>query len=82
MIPTYVEQHTDRGELRIGWALWGEGYQDPSIKWAHPDSSGKMPRGSPELPFYILVDMLLLAQRQRELSADETKRIRKAFEGG
>lgn len=79
MIPTYVEQHPEKGELRIGWASWDEGYQDRSIKWAYPDSSGKISRGSPELPFYILVDMLILAQRQGELSTEETKRIREAL---
>lgn len=82
MIPTYVEPHPEKGELRIGWASWDEGYQHRSIKWAYPDASGKISRGSPELPFDILVDMLLLARRQGELSAQDVKRIRRAFAAG
>lgn len=82
MIPTFVKEHKEGGELRIGWASWDEGYESRSIKWAYPDKSGKISRGSPELPFHILVDMVLLAHEQGELSKEETKRIRKAFEIG
>ncbi len=67
MIPTYTEPYRD-GELRIGWASWDEGkYKDRSIKYAYRDSSGKISRGSPELPFDILIDMMLLAGAQGEL---------------
>lgn len=67
MIPTYTEPYRD-GELRIGWASWDHGeYKARSIKYAYPDSSGKISRGSPELPFDILIDMLLLAGQQNEL---------------
>ncbi|MFA6124544.1 hypothetical protein [Sphingomonas sp.] len=38
-----------------------------SIKYAYPDASGKISRGSPELPFDILVDMLVLAGDQKEI---------------
>jgi hypothetical protein len=67
MIPTYIEPYRD-GELRIGWASWDEGkFQARSIKYAYKDASGKISRGSPELPFDILVDMMLLAGAQGEL---------------
>lgn len=67
MIPTYTEPYRD-GELRIGWASWDDGkYKDRSIKYAYRDSSGKISRGSPELPFDILIDMMLLAGAQGEL---------------
>jgi hypothetical protein len=83
MIPTYVEPHPDKGELRIGWASWDEGaYRNRSIKWAYPDSSGKISRGSPELPFHVLADMVILALRQGEFSGEEVARIKHAFENG
>lgn len=67
MIPTYKIPYRD-GELRIGWASWDDGsYTARSIKYAYPDGSGKISRGSPELPFDILVDMCLLAAEQKEL---------------
>ncbi len=67
MIPTYVLPYRD-GELRIGWASWdGGNYQSRSIKWAYQDKSGKISRGSPEIPFDILLDMVVLAARQGEL---------------
>ena len=67
MIPTYTEPYRD-GELRIGWASWDKGeYKHRSIKYAYPDSSGKISRGSPELPFDILIDMLDLAGKEKEL---------------
>lgn len=68
MIPTYTIPYRD-GELRIGWASWDKGaYRSRSIKYAYKDSSGKISRGSPELPFDILIDMLLLAADQKELA--------------
>ena len=67
MIPTYKIPYRD-GELRIGWASWDDGsYTARSIKYAYPDGSGKISRGSPEIPFDILVDMCLLAAEQKEL---------------
>ena len=57
-----------RGELRIGWASWDNGkYEQRSIKYAYRDSSGKISRGSPEVPFDVLVAMVLLAAEQKEL---------------
>jgi len=67
MIPTYKIPYRD-GELRIGWASWDDGsYTARSIKYAYPDASGKISRGSPELPFDILIDMCMLAADQKEL---------------
>lgn len=67
MIPTYKIPYRD-GELRIGWASWDDGsYTARSIKYAYPDGSGKISRGSPEIPFDILADMCLLAAEQKEL---------------
>lgn len=67
MITTYKSKY-DEGELRIGWASWDEGrYEDRSIKYAYRDTSGKISRGSPELSFAVLVDMIILASDQGEL---------------
>lgn len=67
MIPTHVFPYR-HGELRIGWASWDDGsYTARSIKWAYRDASGKISRGSPELPFDILLDMIDLATLQGEL---------------
>ena len=68
MITTHKVPYRN-GELRIGWASWDDGSMTArSIKYAYPDSSGKISRGSPELPFDILVDMLVLAADERELA--------------
>ncbi|RWO03244.1 MAG: hypothetical protein EOS07_35185 [Mesorhizobium sp.] len=68
MIPTHVIPYR-HGELRIGWASWDDGtYTDRSIKWAYRDGSGKISRGSPEIPFDILLDMIDLATSQGELT--------------
>jgi len=81
MVPTYKKDYHD-GELRIGWASWDKGrFQDRSIKYAYPNSKGRISRGSPELPFDILVDMVILAYQQGELSPDEVKNIKEAFCG-
>ncbi len=67
MIPTHVIPYRN-GELRIGWASWDDGsFKDRSIKWAYRDQSGKISRGSPEIPFDILMDMIDLALRQGEM---------------
>ncbi len=79
MIPTYVEPHPEDGELRIGWASWDDDYTHRSVKWAYRDSSGKISRGSPEVPFNILVDMVLLAHKQGELSSEEVERLRQTL---
>ena len=67
MITTHKVPYRN-GELRIGWASWDDGkYEERSIKFAYRDRSGKISRGSPELPFHVLVDMLVLAADQKEL---------------
>jgi hypothetical protein len=67
MIPTHVIPYRD-GELRIGWASWDDGsFTARSIKYAYKDASGKISRGSPEIPFDILIDMIDLAVTQGEL---------------
>ena len=67
MIPTHIVPYGN-GELRIGWASWDIGkYEERSIKYAYRDCSGKISRGSPELPFEVLLAMLLLAAEQGEL---------------
>ena len=82
MIPTHIEPYRD-GELRIGWASWDDGsFQDRSIKYAYRDNSGKISRGCPELPFDILVDMVVAAFRQGELSHEDVARIREVFRAG
>jgi hypothetical protein len=83
MTPTFVKPYshgTTRGDLRIGWASWDDGsYTSRSIKFAYPDASGKVSRGSPELPFEVLVDMLILAHQQGELDAADIAKIKAAF---
>lgn len=79
MVPTHVAPYRD-GELRIGWASWDHGsYTNRSIKWAYRDASGKISRGCPELPFDILVDMIIHAYKQGELSTDEIALLRRSF---
>lgn len=83
MIPTYFRPYTDgytTGELRIGWASWDNGsYTDRSIKWAYRDKSGKISRGSPEIPFGIAADMVILGVAKGEFSEAELKVLRAAI---
>ncbi|MGW8158559.1 MAG: hypothetical protein ACWGKN_08590 [Desulfoprunum sp.] len=79
MIPTYKESYRD-GEIRIGWSSWDDNaLESRSIKYAYKNASGNISRGCPELPFDILVDMILVAKRQNELSVEQIEEIRKAF---
>jgi hypothetical protein len=79
MIPTFTKRYRD-GELRIGWASWDKGkYRDKSIKYAYRDESGKISRGCPEVPFDILVDMVILAKEQGELSSKDIGRLKQQF---
>jgi hypothetical protein len=73
MIVTHKIPYRD-GELRIGWASWDDGsLTDRSIKYAYPDSSGKISRGAPELPLDMLMDMLGYAAEQGEVRFDAAK---------
>ena len=82
MIPTYVEKYGDKAgeELRIGWASWDDDeFQHRSIKYVYRDTSGKISRGFPELPFDVLVDMVIVALKQGELSTEAIEEIRQAI---
>ena len=69
MIMTKRKSYRD-GDLRVGWASWDEGaYTARSIKYAYQDKTGKISRGAPELPFDILMDMLIFAADEGELDA-------------
>ena len=83
MIPTHISPCQSRSfhsEFRIGWASWDDGnFQDRAIKWAYKDTSGKISRGCPELPFDILVEMVIHAHKQGELSADEILQLQRSI---
>jgi hypothetical protein len=82
MITTYREEFRTKGqELRIGWASWDDNkFVSRSIKYIYRDAIGKISRGCPELPFDVLVEMVLLAKRQGMLAENDVNRIREAFE--
>ena len=40
------------------------------------DKSGKVSRGCPELPFDVLVEMAILALKQKELSVEQVERLK------
>ena len=66
-----------RGDLRIGIASWDQGdFKSRSIKYAYRDKSGKVSRGCPELPFDVLVEMTILALKQKELSVEQVERLK------
>lgn len=84
MTPTYTKPYKD-GDLRIGWASWDRDketkkmrYKSRSIKYAYL-KDGKISRGAPELPFDILLDMVVLAAEQGELEA-YPERVQLAYE--
>jgi len=85
VIPTFtapydLDEEGQHREFRIGWASWDRGkYKDRSIKFAYRDKGGKISRGSPEVPFSILVDMIIVALEQGELSPEEVIQIKEAF---
>jgi hypothetical protein len=77
LITTFSMPYRD-GELRIGWSSWDNGaLKSRSIKYAYKDASGKISRGSPEVPLEMLVDMLMLAAEKGELEFGETAVSRK-----
>jgi hypothetical protein len=84
MIPTSVKRHRDRlgtdGEIRTGWASWDKGhFKDRSIKWAYRDASGKVSRGSPEVPLDVLVEMIIVALEQQEISPEDLRRLKRSI---
>jgi hypothetical protein len=79
MVPTFKTAYRN-GEIRIGWASWDDGsFTARSIKYAYPDSSRKISRGSPELSFDLLVDMTITALEQNELAGEDVNRLRRAL---
>ena len=79
MITTFTTSYRN-GEIRIGWASWDDNeFKSRSIKYAYKDSSGKISRGCPELPFDILVDLVLTAKKQDELSKELIGKIKASF---
>ncbi len=73
MITTTKTPYKD-GDLRIGWASWDDGSMtDRSIKYAYKDVSGKISRGAPELPFDILIDMVVYAYSENELRFESAR---------
>ena len=83
MIPTAkktMEIVGQQGELRVGWASWDKGkLENKSIKYAYRDKRGWISRGSPEVPFDILTEMIIFAKEQGELSSNEITRIKLEF---
>jgi hypothetical protein len=76
MVPTF-SQPFGAGDLRIGIASWDKGdFKSRSIKYAYRDRSGKVSRGCPELPFDVLVEMMIVALKQKELSIEQMERVK------
>jgi len=76
MVPTFSQTY-GLGDLRIGIASWDAGdFKSRSIKYAYRDKSGKVSRGCPELPFDVLVEMVILAHKQKELSVEQVERLK------
>jgi len=75
----YKDEGGTDGEIRIGWATWDKGeYKKRSIKWAYP-KGGKISRGSPEVPFDNLVEMVLFAMEKGELTQEQINKLRNAL---
>ncbi len=84
MVPIATKDYTSEGgtdgDLRIGWASWDEGeYKTKSIKWAYRDAAGKISRGAPEVPFDVLVEMVLFAREKGELTQEQIETLRNAL---
>lgn len=76
MITTAKKQYRS-GELRVGWASWDDGsLTERSIKYAYPDASGKISRGSPEIPIDMLADLVAYAHEQGLLSPRDVDVLR------
>ena len=77
MIPKKIKP-LDEGELRIGWASWDKNkYKVESIKWAYQDKRGHIARSSPEVPFDVLVGMVIFALEEDRLSKEDIAKIKK-----
>ena len=83
MKPTLISKREDGSDIRIGWASWDKGnFESKSIKFAYKDGSGKISRGSPEVPFDVLIEMVIFAYEQGELSDEQTKNLKHALNAG
>ena len=51
-------------------------FKSRSIKYAYRDKSGKVSRGCPELPFDVLVEMVIVALKQKELTVEQVERLK------
>lgn len=57
MIPIFQFPCRD-GQINIGWSSWDEGRKtEVSIKYAYPDSRGRVSRGSPEIALDVFLTM-------------------------
>jgi len=57
MIPIFQFPYRD-GQINIGWSSWDEGrHTEVSIKYAYPDSRGRVSRGSPEIALDVFLTM-------------------------
>jgi hypothetical protein len=82
MIPTAIKSYDNEGDIRIGWASWDKGtYTQRSIKYAYLDKNGKISRGSPEVSFNTLIEMVIFAYQQGEFSKEEVEKLKKLFCG-
>lgn len=52
------------------------GTQGPLAQYDYRDKSGKASRGCPKLPFDVLVEMVILAHKQKELSVEQVERLK------
>ena len=85
MIPTYKKPYRD-GDLQIGWASWDKDqatrkhqYKYRSIKYSYPSKNGCVSRGAPEIPFDIVLDIVVLAADEGELK-NYSKEVKAAHE--
>ena len=68
------------GEIRIGWASWDKGeYKSKSIKWAYKNRSNKISRGAPEVPFDVLIEMVMFSLKEGALTVEQIKQLKYAI---
>lgn len=82
MIPIYEPKPLgalghDGDELRIGWASWDR--REKSIKYCYLATNRRIARTSPEVPMWILVEMVKYALEKNELSVEQCKELQDAL---
>lgn len=79
MIPIYEPKPLghDGDDLRIGWASWDS--RKKSIKYCYRATNGRIARTSPEVPMWILVEMVKYALEKNELSVEQRKELQDAL---